>query len=531
MKNESDKIEIKFMNKINNIDNDYLIYDDSENNNNKKTNDNNFKNEIIEKDDEDKKKIEKNDENKKKEKEKNDKNSNEFLGFEQIEMPKEEEINDFTVLSMPSGNSKTKGKGNIKLEELIIVNKKNKVQNKSGKLKSKILSLYYSKNDHKYKFDFWNSVQCYIFNNKIEDLKKKNFDNINNSDCFFLYMSYRSKFDNLLNVNLGNYTSDCGWGCMLRACQMMVSRGLIQMEIKSLKKGKKLTQADHQEIKKSILYLFYDNYVPLKEYNKHKYLNYLYEKYKDKNDEYEVIPPYSIHILSKLGGTCGEYTSDLQNIKCFKEISHQLFEKYFSFIHFESGGISKQKILETFCKKRDLTKDIKKNEYIMIYSMTNISEWNIELNVKTELETVNIFDYFGEEYNFEKGGLVFISLRLGLREVDKSFLNIIPLLFSSFRNNIGFVSGKKNKAYYFIGIEENNKDKNKLIFADPHLDQDANNKNITSYEIPKLFLMNPSDLSSSITLGIAISNEKDFIYLLKDLDLFSTNHNDIINFK
>jgi hypothetical protein len=163
--------------------------------------------------------------------------------------------------------------------------------------------------------------------------------------------------------------------------------------------------------------------------------------------------------------------------------------------------------------------------------MTNISEWNIELNVKTELETVNIFDYFGEEYNFEKGGLVFISLRLGLREVDKSFLNIIPLLFSSFRNNIGFVSGKKNKAYYFIGIEENNKDKNKLIFADPHLDQDANNKNITSYEIPKLFLMNPSDLSSSITLGIAISNEKDFIYLLKDLDLFSTNHNDIINFK
>ena len=45
-------------------------------------------------------------------------------------------------------------------------------------------------------------------------------------------------------------------------------------------------------------------------------------------------------------------------------------------------------------------------------------------------------------------------------------------LFEKFHNNLGFISGKNNKAYYFIGIQNDNK----LIFSDPHLNQEITGK-------------------------------------------------------
>ena len=131
--------------------------------------------------------------------------------------------------------------------------------------------------------------------------------------------------------------------------------------------------------------------------------------------------------------------------------------------------IDKKKLLENFCVKRDLSKPIEEKK-VIINPMTNMESFSYEnIDKNDPLGMVNIFDYFGEEYIFEKGGLVFISLRLGLRDLDSYYYNIIPLLFEKFHNNIGFVSGKKNKAFYFIGFNGDNK----IIYADPHLNQNS----------------------------------------------------------
>ena len=140
---------------------------------------------------------------------------------------------------------------------------------------------------------------------------------------------------------------------------------------------------------------------------------------------------------------------------------------------------------------------------------------------------INIFDYYGEKYKFVKSGLVFLSLRLGLRDLDEFYFDKIPLLFQRFHNNIGFVSGKKNKAFYFIGFNGDNK----LIYADPHLNQKADIFDISSYEVKDLYLLNVKELSSSLTIGININNSTDFKILIYELQWFYKNHSNILTFK
>ena len=172
----------------------------------------------------------------------------------------------------------------------------------------------------------------------------------------------------------------------------------------------------------------------------------------------------------------------------------------------QSGNISKKKLILSFCE-----------EYIESNSLNS-----------NYLDTIT---YKGFDYVFKKEGIVFISFRLGLNELDPNYYDVIPLFFEKFRNNLGFVSGKKNRAYYFVGIDNNKK----LIFLDPHYNQQIDNdfeKNYESYYTENTYLLNIKELSSELTLGIGIYNFNQFKQLLEDLKWFADNFKDkcIISF-
>ena len=139
-------------------------------------------------------------------------------------------------------------------------------------------------------------------------------------------MSYRSGFINLNNIGCENCTSDCGWGCMLRCCQMLLSKGLIQKKIFDYfnQKNALLDNNKMNEIRKEVLCLFNDNYLSLELTKEHPDFQNFWKKYENiakSNLIYssisEIIPPYSIHILCKLGNCVGKFTSDLKLVKLF----------------------------------------------------------------------------------------------------------------------------------------------------------------------------------------------------------------------
>ena len=325
----------------------------------------------------------------------------------------------------------------------------------------------------------------------------KNY-NINIIKDYFVYMSYRNGLFNTKNLpgNKNNYTSDCGWGCMLRCCQMMLSNALIKLRINELKEKNK--EINIKQIKQEIIYLFYDKFISIENIHINEKLFEIYRNIlKRKVTAIEIIPPYSIYILTLLGKCPNIFTSDLNMIKTIIKINKILFNESITMIHF-NGTVNKQTIFQNFCEKCESSID---NDCLI---------------------------YNKEKYKYKKNGIIFISLRLGLYKIESCFLEMIPKLFINLHNNIGFVSGKKKRAFYFIGLNDK-----KLIFADPHFNQnlETDENNFPSYSINELFLTSIKELSSELTVGVFISSKNDLEQFLKDLSWFKTINPDFIGFQ
>ena len=386
------------------------------------------------------------------------------------------------------------------IKTMAVLNSTNN-NNWKDSIKSFVSTLYYNGYSYGFskKFDKDSMVlPLYIFNNKINNVIR---DEILFRLKSFIYMSYRSTLINLSNLGLENCTSDCGWGCMLRCCQMLLSKGLIQKKIFDFfSQGNGLVNNDIMtKIRKEVLCLFNDNYLNLELVREHPDFENFWRKYENiarnepaYNSISEIIPPYSIHILCKLGNFAGKFTSNIKIINLLCKINSYLFNNI-KFLHFESGDISRKQLLNSLCEEC------------------------IDFNNK------DIIEYNGVDYQFKNPGIIFISLRLGLYNLDPSFYDFIPLIFSKFRNNFGFVGGKKDRAYYFIGVQGDNK----LIFVDPHLNQQMNNdfeKDYESYYTENLYLLDIKELTSSFTFAIGIFNSNHFSQFIEDLKWFDKNN-------
>jgi hypothetical protein len=276
---------------------------------------------------------------------------------------------------------------------------------------------------------------------------------------------------------------------------MMLSRGLIKMkkhQFKVSNPGNK--KMDIMKVRKELIFLFYDKFIEITNIANNEQIFDMYRTLlKEKYEVVEIIPPYSIYILTLLGNCPNVFTSDYKMISCFLKINKTLFKDYIRMIYFKNAFVKKIKIFQTFCKKIENEKNEK------------------------EIPKENIIEYNSDKYVFDKGGLIFISLRLGLHKIESNYLEMVPKLFNNLHNNIGFVSGKKKRAFYFIGMKGE-----KLIFADPHfnqnLEQDENN--FPTYTVNELFKTTTKELSSELTVGVAIFSKEELDQFLLDLEWF-----------
>lgn len=363
-------------------------------------------------------------------------------------------------------------------------------------------SIYYNFNNNP-KFDENKSeLPIQIFNRTISSKWKEKSELISAFNTV-LYMTYRSSFPNLL---LKNYltedviTSDSGWGCMIRSCQMMLSKGIIERKMYKYKRAKSEEEVYYMimlNLRKETLLLFYDNYVSVDKTISHPDYQHFYEQLpyliKEDNNYKNVLgvfPPFSIQTLCDVSGCAGNWTSDLKIIKAIIEINKQFMNEEDCYIHFENGMISEKKLFASFCKE-----------------------------IIQDSQNLNTLEYKGRLYTFVKGGIIFISLRLGLSNINIESIPTMKIFFSNMKNNIGFVGGRNGKAYYFIGFSEG-----KFMYLDPHFNQkavDPEKDEGLSYYIKDVYLLESTELSSQLTLGVVIHNQTDLINFINDVKEFS----------
>ena len=304
-----------------------------------------------------------------------------------------------------------------------------------------------------------------------------------------LLFTYRKNFPKITNYKTKKtYTTDAWWGCMIRCGQMIFSHG-IYLLLKS--KG-----IDTQTALDVTVPLF--NEYPIRKIRLHPFFHGMLEKYRNiKKDESlhikEFFPPFGIKTLCDVGEiferTAGEWFSDVIITKIFKRIAEyfNLFSNpqlEVKLMIFQSYIDMPQLLKECFIEKK---KEDNNEEYIRLH---------------------------GKYYYFNKMGIVFVNVRVGLDKIPPEYYKGIKRLFS-LKSCIGIIGGKTRLAYYFIGY---NDEENSLLYLDPHItkesDKEVTMDNILGKYINKeIHLLKMNKMSTAFTIGFCFTKYSEFLEL------------------
>ena len=408
-----------------------------------------------------------------------------------------------------------------------------------------------------------------IFDEKFSKQDEKLINVLQNIPWF----SYRKNFNQIKDKE-NIFTTDAGWGCMIRASQMILAQGIYKLfSIKNL-----------NQFFNEFITFFYDNKIPLKllvkkNSNSNKDINTKKENKKqenknnkikeetfndflivditrehrlsfvditkemvqelenlskqENNNQNLVTPPFSLRNIIKTqnkinpnGKKVGEWFSNYDLIKIITKINKQMIKQQdcdFKVINFENETIYIEDLIKEcfeevetqgfeYLSKSDFSdcKNIKENFNI---NETILNEEVINKNIKNEFYVFN-----KKRYSLKQKFIIFISVRHGLHNLNEDLFNEVLKIFD-IKTNIGLIGGKNSRAFYFIGKCENN-----LIFLDPHYVQATIPLNILgtnqigeSYKPNDIYYMDISELSPSFSIGFAIKDIKDFKFFMEKM--------------
>ena len=341
---------------------------------------------------------------------------------------------------------------------------------------------------------------------------------------YIIWMSYRNGFSPITNEEGNKYKTDCGWGCMIRCAQMMLARAIFMMKnndfgiINSIEKRLK-KELDREKIF-DILILFFDNNLSYSDITEYKNSFCIMSKKTSKDfvlienqynttDMSNLTPAFSIQNICKKGikhgKGAGKWFSDINMVNIINEINLEINPlKGLQIINFSESVIYESEIIKLCFKEKYCSCEETFSSIFDIFYCGNCLE--------------NGILFYNKLYEFTNPGIIYISLRLGLEKIEPKYFNSILLLFN-IPNNLGFIGGKTNKAFYFIGKTDNNQ----IIYLDPHYNQTACSNitelgnSVNTYIPDKLFLIELEEMSPALTVGFFFRNLQEYIILLGSL--------------
>ena len=355
-------------------------------------------------------------------------------------------------------------------------------------------------------FSYHSNQQITIFNKHYDTNNPFDLEAMNNKIKSIIYFSYKKNFPFIKNTKNGNLcSSDSGWGCMIRSCQMILSRAIYKI-LKCL--SDKYKQFDTKEdIILETIYWFLEYPFP-KESCPQSFQYYIAKGLEVHNKSNpncfikhvsSVYPAFGIKTICSIGEifekTAGEWFSDVNLPKIFDLIN------------------------EGFCA----FPDVKICSFITTIKSTEIIQRCFSTNSEDALfKNDESLTYNDKIYYLSKCGVVFVSTRIGLTEIADIYYPSIIKVFEC-KQCLGFVGGKNNSAHYFIGHDgENN-----LLFLDPHYALESINNNFNKTNLQNTFLnkeiyqLDISKLNCAFTVVFLFRTCKEF----KDLQTWLRKYN------
>ena len=328
-----------------------------------------------------------------------------------------------------------------------------------------------------------------------------------------IYFSYKKNFPEIFNLKGKKFTCDSGWGCMIRCSQMILARGLYKY-FKRIGFSTKYSLIHSTEFFLENPFPFEkmpDNFINMMNY----FLQIWYENHKNENIFIQSIyPPFSIKNICLVGRICnkdvGEWFSDVNMCFIFKLINENFqLLKNLKIFTFQSYIKLNDIINECFVKECNL---FQQNDFI---------------------------ENKGEKYYFQKTGIIFVSIRIGINVVSEEYYKSLRELFLC-KYCLGIIGGKERLAYYFIGYDN----KGNLLYLDPHNTNESQikfdeNVLIQNYLIKNIYSIPINKITSAFTIGFYFRNGKEFMELVNFLEnyvkqefpcfILSEHDNDTIN--
>jgi cysteine protease ATG4 len=325
-----------------------------------------------------------------------------------------------------------------------------------------------------------------------------------------IYFSYRSDF---IPIDYNNqiWTTDCGWGCMIRASQMIFAKCIYMIKYNkshSLKSENNIKESFYSEYKNkyNLINDTVELFLEIKKTNNNTSGN---ETLLDNNS---IFQDFSIYNICNLGLNYGKgpgvWFSDINMVNIFKELN----EKF---------------------KTVDNTEIFTFNENV-IYEEEILTKCFTEKNCECIQKKIicQCLKIKNKNYVFNRSGIIFISFRVGLSSIDEKYVNPIKKLYS-IKNNVGVIGGKNNYALYFIGVQED-----KFLYLDPHFKQescksinDYYENHQQTYMKKNIYFLNIKSATPAFTFGVYFSSMEQFKQLRYSLFSYSKIENYLFKYK
>ncbi|CRL06161.1 CLUMA_CG019107, isoform A [Clunio marinus] len=291
-----------------------------------------------------------------------------------------------------------------------------------------------------------------------------------------IWMTYRKDFA-MMQVEPSNasngYTSDCGWGCMIRSGQMMLAQALVMHF---------LSRSWRYDPESQI-------FATAEDHIHRKIIRWF-------GDQVSKNSPFSIHAMVELGKASGKKVGEWYGPGA---VAHLL----------------KQAVKQSSKENLDLTSlHVYVAQDCTIYNQDIFDECYSQENQSVPWQQQQkplqpSPTHIRREIITWKALILLIPLRLGHEKLNPIYGDCLKAMLS-LEWCIGIIGGRPKHSLFFVGYQDD-----KLIHLDPHYCQDMVNVNIENFSLSSFHCKSPrkmkiSKMDPSCCLGFYISSRNDY---------------------